>query len=46
MRKGDKEENKRQALTFLNKALLIYTKDKFPRHWSEIQHNISNIVGR
>ena len=42
--KGDKEENQQIAIAFLNKALLVYTKDKFPRQWGEIQHNIQNIV--
>ena len=42
--KGDKEENKTKAIAFLNKALLVYTRDRFPRQWAEIQRNIQNIV--
>ena len=41
--KGDTEENRRQALSFLNKGLLVYTKDKFPHQWADIQHNIQAI---
>jgi hypothetical protein len=42
--KGEPAENKRQAIAFLNKALLIYSKDRFPRQWAEIQNNIQNIM--
>ena len=32
--KGDKAENQQIAIAFLNKALLVYTKDRFPRQWA------------
>ncbi|MGL6341389.1 MAG: tetratricopeptide repeat protein, partial [Waterburya sp.] len=41
--KGETAENKQKAIAFLNKALLVYTQEQFPRQWSEIQQNLQNI---